>query len=176
MTTRLKILSGLLVFSIIYAAVTSIFDSRNKKTKGKTIPVQAETATNTSALSSEESDDIVIVNDYKSFKTAKGISDKMVSWGTNPFRDRKSKRKINKSSTTNKTLQPAGSINNSIPSQSDYLKIESVAVIGDIKIVIINGDRYREGEVINNLFIEKIERERITFRSGKTRIIKNVGT
>ena len=51
-----------------------------------------------------------------------------------------------------------------------------MAVIGDIKIVIINGDRYREGEVINNLFIEKIERERITFRSGKTRIIKNVGT
>lgn len=172
MTPRLKVLSGLLVLSIIYAAVTSILDNRDT-IKRKTMSKQVENATKTGIPSSQESDDIVVVNSYKSFKQTKKNSDKMATWGSNPFRDRKKPRKSN---TANTNLAPAKIKNNNLTSQSDYLKIESVAVIGDIKIVIINGDRYREGEVINNLFIEKIERERITFRSGKTRIIKNVGT
>jgi len=172
MTTRLKVLSGLLLLSIIYAAVTSIFDSRETKNRNTVSSKNATSLAKTSAQKSKETDDIVVVNNYKSFKTINNENTKMNSWGSNPFLQ----NIIKKNPTKRKSIDPVELKNNLITSQSDYLNIESVAVIGETKIVIINGDRYREGEVVNNMFIEKIERGKITFRSGKTRIIKNVGT
>ena len=61
-------------------------------------------------------------------------------------------------------------------SDLDDLRIESVAKLGDKVFVIINGQRFREGDLINNLRIESIESQKITFLMGKTRIIKDVGT
>ena len=61
-------------------------------------------------------------------------------------------------------------------SDLDDLRIESVAKLGEKVFVIINGQRFREGDLINNLRIESIESQKITFIMGKTRIIKDVGT
>ncbi len=61
-------------------------------------------------------------------------------------------------------------------SDLDDLRIESVAKLGEKVFVIINGQRFREGDRINNLLIESIKNQRITFLMGKTRIIKVVGT
>ena len=58
----------------------------------------------------------------------------------------------------------------------DDLRIESVAKLGEKVFVIINGQRFKEGDLINNLRIESIESQKITFIMGKTRIIKDVGT
>ena len=51
----------------------------------------------------------------------------------------------------------------------EFMNIESVAVIGESKIVIINGQRYREGDWVNNMLIEKINPKNVTFLSGKTK-------
>ena len=61
-------------------------------------------------------------------------------------------------------------------SDLDDLRIESVAKLGEKVFVIINGQRFKEGDLINNLRIESIESQKITFLMGKTRIIKVVGT
>ena len=44
-----------------------------------------------------------------------------------------------------------------------------------VAIVIINGQRYHEGDRIQNLVIDKIESKTVTFVMGNTKIIKNVG-
>ena len=48
--------------------------------------------------------------------------------------------------------------------------------MGDKAFVTINGQTFKEGDLINNVVIERIENEKIIFRMGKTKIIKDVGT
>ena len=58
----------------------------------------------------------------------------------------------------------------------DNLNIETVARVGEKVFVIINGQRLREGDLINNLLIESIDNQKITFKMGNTTIIKDVGS
>jgi uncharacterized protein YlzI (FlbEa/FlbD family) len=44
-----------------------------------------------------------------------------------------------------------------------------------VAFVTINGQTFKEGDLINDALIEKIEDTQITFKVGKTRIIKEVG-
>ena len=57
----------------------------------------------------------------------------------------------------------------------DRLNIETAVRMGEKAFVTINGKTFREGDLINDALIEKIENEQITFKVGTTRIIKNVG-
>ena len=57
----------------------------------------------------------------------------------------------------------------------DKLNIETAVSMGDRAFVTINGKTYREGDLIDDALIEKIENEQVTFRVGTTTIIKNVG-
>ena len=101
-------------------------------------------------------------------------------WTRNPFDSGLEKKTTTSSNANELQSQPTNS-NNPLVKQSDIqgvtdLKIESVAVIGETAIVIINGIRYREGDRISSLTIDKIEPNKITFRSGRTQIIRDVGT
>ena len=58
----------------------------------------------------------------------------------------------------------------------DGLIIETAVRMGEKAFVTINGQIFTEGDKINNALIEKIDNEQITFKIGKTRIIKDVGT
>ena len=58
----------------------------------------------------------------------------------------------------------------------DGLIIETAVVMGEKAYVTINGQTFTEGDLINNALIEKIENEQITFKVGKTRIVKDIGT
>mgnify|MGYP001269127480 CR=1 FL=1 len=58
----------------------------------------------------------------------------------------------------------------------DGLIIETAILMGEKAYVTINGQTFTEGDQINNALIEKIDNEQITFKVGKTRIIKDVGT
>ena len=58
----------------------------------------------------------------------------------------------------------------------ESLNIETVASVGEKVFVIINGQRLREGDLINNLLIESIDNQKITFKMGNTTIIKDVGS
>ena len=58
----------------------------------------------------------------------------------------------------------------------DNLNIETIAKVGQKVFVIINGQRLKEGDLINNLLIESIDNQKITFKMGNTTIIKDVGS
>ena len=58
----------------------------------------------------------------------------------------------------------------------DGLIIETAVRMGEKAFVTINGQIFTEGDKINNALIEKIDNEQITFKIGKTRIIKDIGT
>jgi len=172
MNTRLKVLSGLLVLSIIYAAITFISENRESENR-KPAPNQVEKKPKTNRKTTKvESDEIVIVNNYKEFKPASQTNKKITNWGPDPFQTKIVKR----DQSTNNINE---TIRNRDPSPQGYveanIKIESVARIGEVAIVIINGQRYHEGDRIQNLVIDKIESKTVTFVMGNTKIIKNVG-
>ena len=57
----------------------------------------------------------------------------------------------------------------------EQYNVEIFLEFGGNKIVEIDGKRFREGEYLNDILIEKIENRQITFRMGKIQVIKEVG-
>ena len=53
--------------------------------------------------------------------------------------------------------------------------VEIVAEFNNDKVVLIDGKRFRQGEFLNEILIETIENDQITFKMGNTRVIKSVG-
>ena len=92
----------------------------------------------------------------------------LADWGRNPFSSQDPR-------LVREVKQPVkkGQV---VVSNVTALKIESVARLGDKIFVIINGQRFREGDTIDNMLIETIESEKIIFKVGTKRIVKNVGT
>jgi hypothetical protein len=54
--------------------------------------------------------------------------------------------------------------------------VEIVAEFNNEKVVLIDNRRFRQGEYLNNdISIERIENDQITFRNGNTTVTKTVG-
>jgi len=96
----------------------------------------------------------------------------LADWGRNPFTDREPTpvRQVNQP-VKSKIVREEVVISN-----VNALKIESVATLGDKTFVIINGQRFQVGDKIDNMRIETIENNRITFKTGTKIIVKNVGS
>ncbi len=182
MTPRLKILTAGLILSLIYAISDYIARNNDEpiveaKREVKKRPKTARVDVNRIkrireksakiAKSKERRTDIIPEADFIP------IPENIIAlegWGRNPFLEVKEK-----------PLEVANESNSDVIQEStfsdlDELKIESVAKLGEKVFVIINGQRFREGDLINNWLIESIESQEITFLMGKTRIIKDVGT
>ena len=182
MTTRLKILFVGLVLSLIYAISDYIIRNRDKpvvevKREVKKRPKTARVDLNRIATIRAKAEKIAKLNERKSGiipqTDFKPISDEILAlegWGRNPFIPVKEKP-MELPQETQKEFAQDQAI-----SDLDDLRIESVAKLGKKVFVIINGQRFKEGDLINNLRIESIESQKITFLMGKTRIIKVVGT
>ena len=178
MTNRLKILSIILIIALFIFGNSLINDpTKQKKEKANTItnstPI-SKGSTKQSTINSNSK------NKYKSFKPISDDKKNDFVWTRNPFDSGLEKKTTTNSNANELQSQPTNS-NNPLVKQSDIqgvtdLKIESVAIIGETAIVIINGYRYREGDRISSLTIDKIEPNKITFRSGRTQIIRDVGT
>ena len=182
MTPRLKILIVGLVLSLIYAISDYIIRNRDKpvvevkrevKKRAKTARVDVNRIATIRAKAAK----ISKLNERKSGiipRTAfKPISDEILAlegWGRDPFIPVKEKPRELPQEAQKEFVQERAI------SDLDDLRIESVAKLGEKVFVIINGQRFREGDRINNLLIESIKNQRITFLMGKTRIIKVVGT
>ena len=182
MTPRLKILIAGLVLSLIYAISDYIIRNNDKpvveekrevKERPKTARVSQERMKRIKARATKleaskgRKNQIIFQADFAP------LSDEILAlegWGRNPFVVVKEKP-MDLSQEIEKEFSQKRAI-----SDLDGLRIESVAKLGEKVFVIINGQRFKEGDLINNLRIELIESQRITFIMGKTRIIKNVGT
>ena len=182
MTPRLKILIVGLVLSLIYAISDYITRNRDKpvvevkrevKKRAKTARVDLNRIATIKAKAAK----IAKLNERKSGiipqTDFKPISDEILAlegWGRNPFIPVKEKPMALPQETQKEFVQERAI------SDLDDLRIESVAKLGEKVFVIINGQRFREGDRINNLLIESIKNQKVTFLMGKTRIIKVVGT
>ena len=182
MTPRLKILIVGLVLSLIYAISDYIIRNRDKpvvevKREVKKRPKTARVDLNRIATIKAKAAKRAKLNERKSGiipETGfKPISDEILAlegWGRDPFIPVKEKPMKLPQETQKEFVQERAI------SDLDDLRIESVAKLGEKVFVIINGQRFREGDRINNLLIESIKNQKITFLMGKTRIIKVVGT
>lgn len=203
MTPRLKILSVGLAFSVIYS-VYDWYDRNNngkpetnqvvkKKKNSKDRPKTAKSgrgrAANRALVNAAKAKDQKRNQELAGADLTQ-VSDEinnLQGWSRNPFISAaepikvRSRTVIKESSIVNSTDQPEQNIPAIVIEENelsgvDNLNIETIARVGQKVFVIINGQRLKEGDLINNLLIESIDNQKITFKMGNTTIIKDVGS
>ena len=199
MTPRLKLLSALLCLSIVYAVYDYI--DRNNIGKGKELQKKAKTKRARTAGTSANSAKVrrikarekkikksIINQKQNKEKINNNITDfneianeyaSLDGWSRNPFVNVYEPKPIASIKIPEKNIQM---VQKEIAKEEtfelnalDRLNIETAVRMGEKAFVTINGKTFREGDLINDALIEKIENEQITFKVGTTRIIKNVG-
>jgi len=188
MTPRLRILSIGLALSLVYAVYDYVGRNSNKKPVVKKIKKEEKRA-RTAGVSLTRGQDLMKRINTKKQKEEKGnftpqegflpISDDVAAlegWSRNPFvevYEPPSITKVNQNQDIEQDIELAEKL---VFTSLDGLIIETAVRMGDKAFVTINGQTFTEGDLINDALIEKIENEHITFKIGKTRIIKDVGT
>ena len=194
MTPRLRMLSIGLALSLSYAIYDYIDRNSDKKpvvTKSKekkrarTAGVSASRAENLkkkiarrkAKLEGNNSFSNTSKNTFKPESDFLPISDEineLEGWARNPFVEVYEPKQITRNIVA--VEQEAEIEEQAGLTTLDGLVIEQAVRMGEKAFVTINGQTFREGDLINDALIEKIENEQITFKVGKTRIIKDVGT
>jgi hypothetical protein len=194
MTPRLRMLSIGLALSLSYAIYDYIDRNSDKKpvvTKSKekkrarTAGVSASRAENLkkkiarrkAKLEGNNSVSNTSKNTFKPESDFLPISDEineLEGWARNPFVEVYEPKQITRNIVA--VEQEAEIEEQAGLTTLDGLVIETAVRMGEKAFVTINGQTFREGDLINDALIEKIENEQITFKVGKTRIIKDVGT
>jgi len=193
MTPRLRMLSIGLALSLSYAIYDYVDRNSEKKpvvTKSKekkrarTAGVSASRAENLKkkierrkAKLGEQTSVKTSTSNFKPESDFLPISNEITElegWARNPFVEVYEPKSISKNVVN--IDQEAEMEEQAGLTTLDGLIIETAVRMGEKAFVTINGQTFREGDLINNALIEKIENEQITFKVGKTRIIKDVGT
>ena len=198
MTPRLKLLSFLLALSIIYA-VYDYIDRNNigqpskkekvrkqkrARTAGVTVgnKVRKVIAAQKKAKEKENKRKKIKKDGNGDFTQISSDFSSIEGWSRNPFVDvyepviaTEPKEKSKKIQLPEKKVEVKLESKSFELSSIDRLVIETAVRMGDKAFVTINGQTYTEGDLINDALIEKIENEEVTFRVGKTKIIKDVG-
>ena len=194
MTPRLRILSIGLALSLAYAIYDYVDRNSKKervvnkpkvKKRARTANVGASRAEKLKARVARKRAELGVGNEISStnnnnFKPESGflpISDEindLEGWARNPFVEVYVPKQLSKNITA--VDQEAEIEEQAGLTTLDGLIIETAVRMGEKAFVTINGQTFREGDQINDALIEKIENEQITFKVGKTRIIKDVGT
>jgi len=187
MTPRLRILSIGLALSLSYAIYDYIDRNSNKKpvtqkkkavnkrpstarvslSRGLAIKKRVEASRANKQNGQEKKDKLIPQKDF--LPISEDIS-MLEGWSRNPFVEW-----YEPVSTTHKVADQT-IVEQPVFTTLDGLNIETAVRMGDKAFVTINGQTFKEGDLINNIVIERIENEKIIFRMGKTKIIKDVGT
>ena len=194
MTTRLKLLSALLCVSIVYAVYDYIDRNsventtrvkKKKNRRARTAGVSASSAkvrkmyskaSNTKKTQKKTQENKVIVS-TDDFTTISDEYSSLDGWARNPFVEVYEPKPIANVKKEKIIEQAVQVIEKPLEINSlDQLKIETAVRMGQKAFVTINGETFEEGDLINDALIEKIENEKVTFKIGKTRVIKDIGT
>ena len=194
MTTRLKLLSALLCVSIVYAVYDYIDRNsventarvkKKKNRRARTAGVSASSAkvrkmysktSNTKKTQQKTQENEVIVS-TDDFTTISDEYNSLDGWARNPFVEVYEPKPIASVKKEKIIEQAVQVIEKPLEINSlDQLKIETAVRMGQKAFVTINGETFEEGDLINDALIEKIENEKVTFKIGKTRVIKDIGT
>jgi|TARA_B100000315_G_scaffold196455_1_gene187544 hypothetical protein len=188
MTPRLKkLLVGFAISLVILVSdrMSQNSDSRSDRTEQKEEKKQRRRP-RTARIDAERmkrvAEDAQWLRDQKSKKIIqpsqdfKPIPEKVLAlsdWGRNPF---SGSDLVPVTQVVNQSIQSTATPEPLKVSPMMALRIESVATLGDKTFVIINGQRFQEGDNIDDMIIETINSKNITFKKGRKKIIKNVGT
>ena len=183
MTPRLRILSIGLALSLGYAIYDYIERNSNKKSevkKAKVVKKRPSTArvSKTRAkkiqerVSAKKEKENNKFTPQKEFLPISADIKTLEGWNRNPFVEVYEPPSMTKANPNQDIKLDEKPVFTSL----DGLIIETAVRMGDKAFVTINGQTFTEGDLINDALIEKIENEHITFKIGKTRIIKDVGT
>ena len=177
MTPRLRnLLIGLGI-----SVVIMIVDQVNQSSGSSKKPPKAKTQKTKKVIaeSSVQKTSTSITASVASAPTTKrrsSRSSQLVGWQRNPF---------NSVALSSEADVESGSINSE--KQQDIEKsillknlerynVEIVAEFNNEKVVLIDNRRFRQGEYLNNdILIDRIENDQITFRNGNTTVTRNVG-
>tara|TARA_B100002052_G_scaffold58610_1_gene51570 strand:- start:944 stop:1510 length:567 start_codon:yes stop_codon:yes gene_type:complete len=188
MTPRLRILSIGLALSLAYA-IYDYVDRNSDKGPRTTSTKKTKKRARTAGVSASRYETLKKKWASKGINTEKSasedfnaqseflpISDQVSSldgWDRNPFVEVYEPQVVPNTRKTDQAIEFEEEIN---LATLDGLVIETAIRMGEKAFVTINGQTFTEGDLINDALIEKIENEQITFKVGKTRIIKDVGT
>ena len=115
-------------------------------------------------------------NSIPSSKRRSSRASQLVGWQRNPFNSvaLSSEADVENASINTEKQQD---IEKSILIKSlERYNVEIVAEFNNEKIVLIDNRRFRQGEYLNNdILIDRIENDQITFRNGSTTVTRNVG-
>ena len=174
MTPRLRNLLIGLGISVAIMIVDQVSKSSNSSNSNSTRKAKVQkpkkvVAQNTSSSSMNNTSSI-------SNRRKSSLSSQLVGWQRNPF---------NSVALSNEADIDGASVN--MEKEKDIEKsillknlerynVEIVAEFNNEKIVLIDSRRFRQGDYLNDeILIDRIENDQITFRNGSTTVTRNVG-
>ena len=179
MTPRLRNLLIGLGISVVIMIVDQVNQSSGSAGSKKPRKTKTQKTKKVIAESSVRKTSTPITASVASAPTTKrrtSRSSQLVGWQRNPF---------NSVALSSEADVESGSINSE--KQQDIEKsillknlerynVEIVAEFNNEKVVLIDNRRFRQGDYLNNdILIERIENDQITFRNGNTTVTRNVG-
>jgi len=132
--------------------------------------VAQNTSTKNSSLSSIKNSSIM------SSRRKSSLSSQLVGWQRNPFNSVAVSSEANIDGASVNTEKEKDIEKSILLKNLERYNVEIVAEFNNEKIVLIDSRRFRQGEYLNDdILIDRIENDQITFRNGSTTVTRNVG-
>ena len=104
------------------------------------------------------------------------LSSQLVGWQRNPFNSVAVSSEANIDGASINTEKEKDIEKSILLKNLERYNVEIVAEFNNEKIVLIDSRRFRQGEYLNDdILIDRIENDQITFRNGSTTVTRNVG-
>ncbi len=173
MTPRLRLLLIGLGFSLSILAFDQINTYREKSSKKSS---RTRATPRKKVIVEDEKKVIVTSNTPKVNNNRKKLNQtsQLVGWERNPFSNFSLSTEVSTEGGFNNEKKIDADKSVLLKSLERY-NVEIVAEFNNDKVVLIDGKRFRQGEFLNDILIETIENDQITFRMGNTRVVKSVG-
>ena len=179
MTPRLRNLLiglGISVAIMIVDQVSKSSSSSNSNStrKAKIQKPKKVVAQNTSIKNSSLSP--VKSSSIMSNRRKSSLSSQLVGWQRNPFNSVAVSSEANIDGASINTEKEKDIEKSILLKNLERYNVEIVAEFNNEKIVLIDSRRFRQGEYLNDdILIDRIENDQITFRNGSTTVTRNVG-
>ena len=179
MTPRLRnLLIGLgisvAIMIVDQASKSSGSGSSNSTRKAKIQKPKKVVAQNTSIKNSSLSP--VKSSSIMSNRRKSSLSSQLVGWQRNPFNSVAVSSEANIDGASVNTEEEKDIEKSILLKNLERYNVEIVAEFNNEKIVLIDSRRFRQGEYLNDdILIDRIENDQITFRNGSTTVTRNVG-
>ena len=132
--------------------------------------VAQNTSTKNSSLSAVKNSSIM------SSRRKSSLSSQLVGWQRNPFNSVAVSSEANIDGASVNTEKEKDIEKSILLKNLERYNVEIVAEFNNEKIVLIDSRRFRQGEYLNDdILIDRIENDQITFRNGSTTVTRNVG-